>query len=168
MDQPETQLKTGHGFSDFLYWNLVIAVPIITACIAIFRTSIWWFIFYVIVCLLLTAVLYRSFCTHCPHYGQNSNTTKCMFFWGIPKFFYSRPGPLTPVETTVTLAAFILILLLPIYWLFLQPGLLVIYILSSTVLVTSIRRNECGRCVYFHCPSNCVPRDIRNQASLDR
>ena len=167
MNQPETTLKTQHKFSDFLYWNSVLAVPFVTACIAIFKTSILWLIFYIAICIVLTTVIYRFYCTHCPHYTQSKNTTKCMFFWGIPKFFNSRPGPLTLFEKTVSMTAPAIILFFPFYWLILQPGLLVIYVLSLAVFVTTIRRNECHRCVYFNCPANCVPDDVRNEASLD-
>jgi hypothetical protein len=29
------------------------------------------------------------------------------------------------------------------------------------VLVATIRRNECSRCIYFDCPVNCVPEDTK-------
>jgi hypothetical protein len=44
----------------------------------------------------------------------------------------------------------------------LQPGLLVIYLLSMGVLGLTLRRYECKRCVYFQCPSNCVPEGLKN------
>ena len=45
MNEQETQLKTQHNFGDFLYWNLVVSVPFITACIAIAKDSIVWLVF---------------------------------------------------------------------------------------------------------------------------
>ena len=163
MNESKAQLKTHHKFSDYLYWNLVAAVPIITACIAILKNSIMWLILYIIVCILLIIVLYRFFCTHCPHYTQSANTTKCMFFWGIPKYFKSRPGPLNLFEKAISIIVPIVLILLPLYWLSLQPDLLVIYLLSLAVLGATIRRNECSRCIYFHCRVNCVPEDVKNQ-----
>ena len=162
MKNAEARLKTHHTFLDFLYWNLVFSVPFITACIAIARNSIVWLIAYVICFILLFAVIIRFYCTHCPHYKQGSKTLKCMFFWGIPKYFKARPGPLAILDKTVTLITAIIILSLPVYWLWLQPGLLVIYILSCGVGATTLRRYECRRCVYFECPSNCVPEDLRS------
>ena len=161
MDEIETGLKKQHRFVDFLYWNMVVALPIITACIAIFKDSLVWMVIYIIICILLVAVIYRFYCTHCPHYVQGVKTTKCMFFWGMPKCFDSRPGPLSLFEKTVSFAAPVIIILIPIYWLILQPGLLAIYVLSVAVLVATIRRNECSRCIYFHCPVNCVPEDMK-------
>ena len=59
MNEQETQLKTQHKFRDFLYWNLVVSVPFITACIAIAKDSILWLIFYIITCILLIMVIYK-------------------------------------------------------------------------------------------------------------
>ena len=162
MNKHKTKLKTKHKFSDYLYWNLLVSVPIITACVAIFRFSVALLILYIIVCICLMIVVYRFFCTHCPHYTQSANKTKCMFFWGIPKYFSSRPGPLNFFEKAISLIAAIIIILLPLYWLILQPGLLAIYFLSLAVFGTTIKRNECRRCIYFNCPSNCVPEDVKS------
>jgi len=169
MNEPKTQLKTQHKFFDYLYWNLVVSVPIITACIAILKNSIVLLILYIIVCICLMIVVYRFFCAHCPHYTQSANTTKtkCMFFWGMPKVFKPRPGPLNFFEKAVSLIAALIMILLPLYWLILQPGLLVVYFLSLAVFGATIRRNECGRCIYFHCPANCVPEDVKSQSLSD-
>jgi hypothetical protein len=58
MTPPETPLKTQHKFLDFLYWNLVVSVPFIAACIAIVEKSIAWLIIYIIACILLVMVIY--------------------------------------------------------------------------------------------------------------
>ena len=58
-----TRLKTRHRFSDYLYWNLVFSVPIITACIAIAGISILWFIVYLVLCIALIVIVYRFYCT---------------------------------------------------------------------------------------------------------
>jgi hypothetical protein len=157
MSHPETPLKTKHTFLDFLYWNMVVSVPFITACIAIVEESIAWLIIYIIVCILLVMVIYRFYCIHCPHYHQNTKTLKCMFFWWMPKFFKAKSGPLSLLEKTISVITLLVIIMLPIYWLLLRPGLLVIYLLSVGVMGATLRRYECKRCVYFQCPSNCVP-----------
>lgn len=162
MNDAKDLLKTHHTFLDFLYWNLVIAVPFVTACVAIARHSIVWLIGYIILCILLTVVILRFYCTHCPHYLRKSNKLKCMFFWGIPKHFKPRPEPLSILDKTVSTIVLVLIILFPIYWLRLQPALLVIYVLAWGVAMATLRRYECRRCVYFKCPSNCVPEDARS------
>lgn len=160
MNEQGTELKTRHSFGDFLYWNLIVSVPFITACIAIARDSIVWLVFYIITCVLLVMVIYRFFCTHCTHYLQGTKTTKCMFFWGVPKFFKEKPGPLSLLEKSVALLTPLVVTLLPLYYLLLQPGLLVIYFLSVIVLCTTLRRYECKRCIYSQCPANCVKEDL--------
>ena len=162
MSENQTLLKKKHTFKDFLYWNLFIAIPIVTACIAILKESVAWLIIYIVVSIFLFAVIYRFYCTHCPHYIQGGQSTTCMFFWGIPKLFDSRPGPLSLFEKFMTFAATIILIVFPFYWLISSPGLLVIYVLSMVALLTTIRRNECSRCVYFHCPVNCVPEDLKS------
>ena len=161
MIHPETPLKARHTFLDFLYWNLVVSVPLITACIAIVEKSIVWLIIYIIACAALVMVIYRFYCIHCPHYHQNSKTLKCMFFWWVPKFFKAGSSPLSPLDKTVSVIALLIIIMLPIYWLLLRPGLLVIYFLSMGVLGFTLRRYECHRCIYFQCPSNCVPEKLK-------
>ncbi len=162
MNGSEKKLKKKHEFADHLYWNLVLSVPVITACMAILKDSVLWFIFYALACLSLVISIYRVFCSHCPHYIQGHRTTKCMFLWGIPKFFKSRPEPLNLFEKAVSIMAPTVMILLPVYWLAFQLDLLVIYSLSLGVLFSTIRRNECGRCIHFHCPVNCVPEDKRH------
>ncbi len=161
MNDSACELKKQHGFADFLYWNLVIAVPFITACAAILKYSAAWLILYLIAGLAGVITIYKFYCTHCPHYIRNTGTTKCMFFWGLPKFFKPAPGPLSLLEKTVTFLTVMVIVMLPVYWLILQPGFMIIYIMSLAVFVITVRRNECGRCIYFNCPANAVPDDMR-------
>ena len=82
MDGIETGLKKQHKFVDFLYWNMVVALPIIAACIGIFKESPVWMFIYLIICILLVAVIYRFYCTHCPHYlmMRRNNNISAQFF----------------------------------------------------------------------------------------
>jgi hypothetical protein len=161
MKRSEAPLKTRHTFLDFLYWNLLVSVPFITACMAIVEKSTVWLILYIIACISLVVVLLRFYCIHCPHYYKNEKTLKCMFFWWMPKFFKAASAPLNHTEKVVSLMACLIIIMLPIYWLLLQPGFLVPYFLSIGVLGATLRRYECKRCVYFQCPSNCVPEELK-------
>jgi hypothetical protein len=165
MIDPSSQLKTRHQFIDYLYWNLVASVPVITACIAIASISILWFIVYLVLSIALIILIYRFYCTHCLHYIADTEMTKCMFFWGIPKYFTPRPGPLNLSDKVVSIIALLILVGFPLYWLFLRIDLLVIYVLSLGVLGATIRRYECMRCIYFECPANCVPADIRDQVT---
>ena len=161
MNNDSHRLKTRHTLLDFLYWNLVLAVPFITACVAIARQSVIWLIVYIICCILLAVVILRFYCTHCPHYLRDTSKLTCMFYWGIPKYFKAKPEPLSILDKIVATLAIILIILLPVYWLQLQYGLLAIYILSWGVVITTLKRYECHRCIYFNCPSNCAPKGLK-------
>ena len=159
MSISEDPIKTGHRFSDCIYWNLFILIPLITACVGIARQSVFWLIVYLLLSVVVFfVVVLKFFCTHCPHYIQGAKTTKCMFFWGVPKFFKAKSEPLKLFDKTVAVVVSLVITLLPLYWLSLQPGLLVIYFLSVIVLFTTLRRYECRRCIYSQCPSNCAKR----------
>jgi len=162
MKESKSQLKTNHRVTDCLYWNIFAAIPFITASIAIADYSIIWVLVYIFVFMFHFLVVgYRFFCSHCPHYIRSTRTTKCMFIWGIPKYFKSREGPLSLFEKIMVLTGLIVIVLFPMYWLLLQPHLLIIYSLSWAVLGLTIKRYECIRCIHFHCPVNSVPEELK-------
>ncbi len=160
MDNTCRSLKERHTFSDFVYWNLVLVIPVLTACIGLAGISIAGLVAYLVILAALTGVVMRFFCTHCPHYIQGENNkVKCMFFWGMPKFFKPTPGPLSTKDKAVIGIAAICLMLLPIAWLIRTPGLLVIYLLSFSVFILTIRRYECHQCIYLDCPVNRAPAD---------
>jgi len=161
MNVPENPLKAKHQFLDFLYWSLVVSIPFMTACVAIAETSMIGLILYIIACISLVMVILRFYCIHCPHYHQSGKTLKCMFFWWMPKFFKAESRPLSLLGKGVALITCLIIIMLPVYWLLQRPGLLIIYILSFGVLGATLRRYECKRCVYFQCPSNSVPEELK-------
>lgn len=149
-------IKKDHSFSDFLYWNIFLALPLFTAILAIFKHSVLWMILYIVISALMLVTICKFFCTHCPHYDKGK-TIKCMFFWRFPRLFNYRPGPYRFRDKFMTILATIVLLGFPVYWLFLEPGLLIIYVLSLIVFFISVRRNECVRCIHRHCPVNSAP-----------
>ena len=159
-------LKTRYEFSDYIYWNLFAAIPFITAFIAILTSKLIWAMVYILVFLAQFLIVeYRFFCSHCPRYSQDEYTTKCLFLWGIPKYFKARPYPLTIFDKSMITIGFLIIILFPIYWLFTQPLLLVIYLLAWAVFGLTLKRYECNQCIYFHYPANSVAKDLRDQYS---
>lgn len=165
MSQHETELKTRHAFKDFLYWTAHLLVPVLTACVAILKcNSITGLVLYIMVGIAGAAVVYRFFCTHCPHYAREGKLLKCMFFWGFPKFFKPDPGRMSILHKLASFAAAGVVVFFPLYWLSRQPGLFVIYFLSLLVLFATIRRNECPRCVYKDCPLNRAPGETGARA----
>jgi len=163
MNTQNSRLRERYRFLDFLYYTSLLAVPFFTAFYAIYNLSAAWLGVYVVVCLICVALIYRHYCSHCPHYTREGKTTQCVFFWGVPKFFQRRPGSLGFLDKSIAFAAPAVVIIFPLYWLFQQPGLLVIYILSLLVFFATIRRNECRRCIFFDCPVNKVPDELKSQ-----
>ncbi len=151
--------KHRYTFGDFLYWNLMAAVPLLTAGAAIAAASTFWLGAYLLVVLACILALYRFFCSHCPHYARGEKTVKCLFMWGVPKFFEPRKGPLKWHEKGLSLLAGLVLILFPLYWLLDHPGQLMVYVIAVTVVGLTLRRTECGRCIYVDCPANRVPAE---------
>jgi uncharacterized membrane protein YhaH (DUF805 family) len=163
MDDSSYPLKTQHDMKSCLYWNLLLAVPIVTACTAIGTHSIVAVLFYLLFTILIfAAVLLRFFCTRCPHYIQSEDTVKCLFMWGAPKPFKDREGPYTFADLALVVIAVAVWALAPVYWLWQHFGLLLIYVLSLVAFGATVKRYECGCCTHFHCPMNDVPESIRS------
>ena len=156
MDLFERRIKKQHRFHDFLYWNLLLAVPLVTACIGIANHSLAGLTAFLLLVVMMAGVIYRFFCTHCPHYIQGEKATRCMFFWGMPKFFTEKPGPLNRKEKAISIAAPLVMLSFPLPWLMDQPGLMLIYLMSLAVTGWTMWRQECVRCAYTDCPANRV------------
>lgn len=152
-------LKHHYNFSDFLYYIMLLAIPVVTAVVAVLEQSgVGAVIVFLLVAGACIPIMLRFFCTHCPHYCRDEKHLKCIFFWGLPKFFEPRPGPLSIMEKTLSVTSPALLLLYPVYWLFQTPGLLIIYLLSVIVFGATVRRNECPRCIYSDCPANIAGR----------
>ena len=164
MNASEIPLKKRHKFSDYIYWNLVLLVPIITACMAIFKVSIVLLGCYIALLVFIMMIIYRFFCSHCPHYIHSDKVVRCMFFWGVTKYFKERPGPLNLLEKGISIVAPLFLIFFPIYWMWSYPDLLVIYLLSFSVFGMTIRRYECVRCIYSDCPANSASDRTKNQS----
>jgi hypothetical protein len=162
MDKQKSPLRERYTFMDFLYYTALVIVPFFTAFYAISSQSRGWLIFYMALCVAAVAVIYRFYCSHCPHYTREGRTTQCMFFWGMPKFFKPRPGPLSFLDKALTFIAPAILVVFPFYWLFQKPGLLVIFVLSLIAFLATVRRNECRKCIYFDCPVNKAPEEMKS------
>jgi len=154
MSHKQSGLKYRYSFPDYLYYSALLAIPVVTAFTALLDRSGAAALVYLLILLGSVPVMLRFFCTHCPHYCREETTLKCIFFWGLPKFFRQRPGPLSTTEKSLSIAAPALVVLFPVYWLLQTPGLFIIYLLSIVVFGASVRRNECPRCIYTDCPAS--------------
>ena len=165
---PEDELRIRHRFRDCVYWDLFILIPFITASLAIAGSSIFWMVVYIVLSIVVFfVVIYKFFCTHCPHYVGGSGCVRCMFYWRMPKYFKAQPGPYSMTELIVTAASFLVWVVFPFYWIYLRPGLLAIYVVSLAILISTLRRYECGRCIHFDCPGNKVSEGVK-QSYLEK
>jgi hypothetical protein len=160
----EHPLKTRHRLHDCVYWYLLLAIPFIAACMAISESSTVWMIVYILFSVfVLGIVVFKFFCTHCPHYLQSEKTVNCMFIRWVPKYFQPKPGPYSFLEQTIVAVGLLVWVAFPVYWLYFHHGLLAIYVVSLVVLVATMKRYECGRCIHFHCPANSVAEDVKGR-----
>jgi hypothetical protein len=162
MNHSRKALKSRYGFSDFLFYICLLSVPLVTAIFAIVKNSLGWAIVFIGIGAGSAATILRFYCTRCPHYARDEKLLKCIFFWGIPKFFNKRPGKLVVSDKVIAFSTAIVLMLFPLYWLLMTPGLLIVYVLSLIGFGAAIYRNECNRCIYFECPANRVPEAIKN------
>ena len=156
-----SNLKNTFAFTDYLAWTLLTLIPVLTAVYAISGTSITWTVIYLIVMAVCFAgIVYRFFCTHCPHYKNSGRTTKCIFLWGVPAYFEPRPGPLGFFDKFMVFLGFLIAVAFPLYWLLASPLLLLIYAISWIVITTFLYKYECIRCIYKDCPMNRVKEEF--------
>jgi hypothetical protein len=167
MEESPCGVRTGFGFTDFLYYIAMVLVPLLTGAVGIYPQSILGLVCYGIVILAAVGVMLFYFCTHCPHYTQDEKRLKCMFFWQLPKFFAPRPGPLRAIDKVAALAAPVVLFVFPLAWLAEDPGLLAIYLLSTITFGATMRRYECGRCPFRDCPANRVPPEAKPSSADD-
>lgn len=156
------ELKTHYSITDFLFHAFLLSVPMLAAVLSIVKESVFWTIVFIGLGVGISVVILRFYCTRCPHYTREGKYLKCIFFWGLPKVFKKRPGRLNISDKVITYSATAALLVFPMYWLMMTPGLLIIYVLSLIALGAAIYRYECKRCIYFECPANRVPEAIKN------
>ena len=162
MDGCAEGLKQRYTFGDYLFYTGQLAVPLLTAGLAIGRQTWLGLIGYVLLCAGGVALVLKFYCSRCPHYTREETSLRCIFFWNLPKFFAPRPGALDKTDKLVLWVAPLALLGIPFVWLVHEPGLLAIYTLSTVIFAAAVRRHECHRCIYFACPLNQVPEAQRN------
>jgi hypothetical protein len=154
MNDVGNRLKKEYTFGDYLFYMCLLAVPVLTAAAAVTRHSPAWTVLYLVFSAGMAALMLKFFCTRCPHYTREGSRLKCIFFWNFPKFFKPRAGRYGRIDLAVTVLAAAAVAVFPLYWLLREPGLLMIYLLSTAGFGAAIYRNECRRCIHSACPMN--------------
>lgn len=140
---------------DFLYWLMFILLILLIGSVAIIRHSFWWFLVYLLVITGgVGGLWYQFICPGCPYYKQNMGSCKCMFIWGLPRFYSSKNRPYKLYELILGYIGIGLVFIYPFFWLVFQPLLLVLYVISLGLFAVTVLRYECPRCAHKDCPLN--------------
>jgi len=153
MEQPEQ--KPIPTFRDFLYWLVFVLLILLIGSVAIIRHSFWWFLFYLgIAAGAILGLWYQFICPGCPYYKQSVDTCKCMFIWGLPRFYSAKNRPYRTHELILGYLGISIVFLFPVIWLIFQPLLFILYGVSFTLFILTVFRYECRKCLHNNCPFN--------------
>lgn len=162
---PAAALWSKPSLSRFVYYKLLTLIPVSAALIGITRhaSSILWTAGYVALCLAHAAVMNAIKCPHCPYYRMGDKTFSCFIWWKAPRLYQPRPGPESRFVAVYAPIGMAVLTIYPVFWLWQEWELLLLYLLSIVVLVLSIGYNECSRCLNFDCGHNTVSEGIRKE-----
>ncbi|MBE0479863.1 MAG: hypothetical protein IBX68_02675 [Dehalococcoidia bacterium] len=157
-------LRARHGFWDFAWATFLGFTPELIALYAIGTVSLFWMILYLGAMLPFGVLEVLFLCRHCPYYRQEQGRAiHCKSLWGPVKYIAPRPGAPARWEKAVLYSFFAIGFAFPIYWLAMQPMLLVLYFLTIIAYVWTLARYECSRCISFGCPFNMVDKGTREE-----
>jgi hypothetical protein len=162
---PSAALSTTPTLDRFIYYKVLTLIPVSAAIIAMVRVSgsFLWPLVYVGVCLTHASVMYTIKCPHCPYYKMEGETLRCFIWWGAPKLHPERQVPEKKWVGKYANVGMAVLTFLPVYWLWQEKALLLMYFLGIVGLVLSIGLNECSRCLNFDCGHCGVPEEIRKE-----
>jgi hypothetical protein len=148
-----------------VYYKLLTLIPVSAALIGFTRyaDSILWPLLYIGLCLTHAGIMYAIKCPHCAYYKMSGKTHRCFIWWGVPKLFEPREGPESKIVGVYAPIGMLVLALFPVYWLWNEWALLLLYLLGVVVLAMSIGSNECPRCLNFQCSHNTVPEELRKE-----
>lgn len=162
---PTVGLSTVPTLTRFVYYKILTLVPVSCALTAMLRhgESLLWPFLYVGVCLVHAGIMNAAKCPHCAYYKMGDRTFACFIWWGAPKLWADRDRPERPWVKRYALLGITVLTLFPVYWLWQEWPLLVIYFLGIGGLVMSIFLNECTRCLHFDCGNCGVSEELRRE-----
>lgn len=151
-------------FKDVASYYLSIAPTLLLGGAGVYHAGGWWLIPWVLIIIgCFSFVLTRVLCSHCPHYAEAGSSLKCRANYGSPKIWKYRPGPMTFWEKVVFFAGFAIVLGYPLFFMIsvLQLFLLIVYLITSSGFLVTLKMNSCTQCMNFACPMNSVPDKVR-------
>ncbi len=125
--------------------------------------SFLWTGIYLGLCLAHAAVMNAIKCPHCPYYKMGGKTFSCFMWWHMPRLYTPRPGPESRFVAVYAPIGMLILTAYPVFWLWREWELLLLFLLSIVVVVLSIGHNECSRCLNFECGHNTVSDSVRKE-----
>ena len=165
MARPTVGFATEPILTRFIYYKILTLVPVSAALTAMLRhgESVLWPLLYVGLCLAHAGIMNAAKCPHCPYYKLGNRTFRCFIWWATPKLWAERDGPEQPWVGQYAKFGMAVLTFFPVYWLWQEWPLLLIYFFGIAGLVMSIGLNECSRCLNFNCAHCGVPEDLRRE-----
>ncbi len=164
-DCPVAEKIHCHFKSKDLVHFLLISLPgFIIGGAAIFSFSPWALAIYMGIVIGFFGFLeIRVMCSHCPHYAEGGSTLTCWANHGSLKLWKYRPGPMTRAETLWFLAGLTVVGVYPLPFFILTKAwlLLILYVLTSSAFMVTLKIFLCSKCMNFACPFNSVDKVTR-------
>ncbi len=103
----------------------------------------------------------RILCSHCPYYGENSRTLRCIANYSSLKLWKYHPEPMNTSEKIQLLIGFVILIGYPLIFLIIgcQFIFLIISIIEILIFFSFLLVKRCGNCVNFSCPFNHVKKE---------
>ena len=123
---------------------------VITATLAIFQSSVFWTLVYLVGILLSCLVIIYSFCTKCP-----CRKTDCghVIPGKLTRFFPPARKGLTPSwDKTGVVVPIVFVIVFPQYWLLSHPLYSVVFAVLCLIAAADIQFFVCKGCTNCFCP----------------
>jgi hypothetical protein len=158
-------LSSEPSLKRYVFYKLLTLIPVSAVLVALVRhaESLFWIGCYMGLCLVHAAVMNAIKCPHCAYYKMGEKTFSCFMWWRTPRLYRPRPGPESRFVSVYAPIGMLVLTAFPLFWLWHDWALLVIYLLSVAVIVLSIGLNECTRCLNFSCGHNTVSDAVREE-----
>ena len=129
---------------------LIFLAAVLTATLAIFQSSVFWTLVYLVGILLSCLVIIYSFCTKCP-----CRKTDCghIIPGKLTRFFHSRPeGAYTFMDKSGVVVPIVFVIVFPQYWLLSHPLYSVLFAVLCLIAAADIQFFVCKGCTNCFCP----------------
>jgi hypothetical protein len=127
----------------------LMLVAMVIAIVAAFLASWVWGVVYVVVCAAAYGITIFVFCAKCPCQDCCVHVLPAVLAKALTN---RQPGPYTGADLVAVSVGLLLLIVLPLVWLWHYPVLLVAYVVLFAVALVQIRAAICRVCAHNFCP----------------